>query len=70
MPAPDVSEAAGSLDRDVERRVVTKQIGEVKNFLQHIRDIPERTWREEREAKWEMAIRRWIALLETCWDSS
>ena len=65
MPAPDVSEAAGSLDRDVGRRVVTKQIGEVKNFLQHIRDIPERTWREEREAKWEMAIRRWIALLET-----
>ena len=65
MPAPDISGAAGSSDGDVERRVVTKQIGEVKNFLQHVRDVPEKTWKEEREAKWEVAIRRWIALLET-----
>ena len=53
------------LTTDVERRVASNQTVEVKNFLQHIKDVPERTWREEREAQWEVAIRRWIALMET-----
>ena len=65
MPVPDVSIAAETVDGDVERRVASKQTVEVKNCLQHIRDIPERTWREEREAQWEVAIRRLIALIET-----
>ena len=48
----------------VESRVITNQVTEVKSFLQHIRDVPIRTWREEREATWEVAVRRWVALLD------
>ena len=57
-----------ALDDTVEQRVIAKQTVEVKNFLQHIRDVPEKTWREEREAVWETAIRRWILLLEQ-WEA-
>ena len=52
----------------VDKRVMTKQTLTVKGFLQHIKDVPERTWREEREATWEIAIRRWILLLEQ-WET-
>ena len=69
MPVPDASTAIECTEVEVERRIATKQTVEVKNFLQHIRDIPERTWREEREAQWEVAIRRWVALIET-WEAS
>ena len=48
----------------VEDRVITSQVVEVKSFLQHIRDVPIKTWREEREATWEVAVRRWVALLD------
>ena len=68
MPMPDVTTSSSSVAADVERRVASNQTVEVKNFLQHIRDVPERTWREEREAQWEVAIRRWIALMET-WNA-
>ena len=68
MPVPDVAISSSSTAIDVERRVAANQTVEVKNFLQHIKDVPERTWREEREAQWEVAIRRWIALMET-WDA-
>ena len=57
-----------ALEDTVEQRVIAKQTVEVKNFLQHIRDVPEKTWREEREAVWETAIRRWILLLEQ-WEA-
>ena len=63
---PVIQEA---LDDTVDQRVIAKQTVEVKNFLQHIRDVPEKTWREEREAIWETAIRRWILLLEQ-WEVS
>ena len=69
MPVPDASTTIECTEVEVERRIATKQTVEVKNFLQHIRDIPERTWREEREAQWEVAIRRWVALIET-WEAS
>ena len=52
----------------VDKPVVTKQTLPVTGFLQHIKDVPERTWREEREATWEIAIRRWILLLEQ-WET-
>ena len=48
----------------VEKRVMARQTLEVSGFLQYIKDVPERTWREEREATWETAIRRWILLIE------
>jgi hypothetical protein len=69
-PAPFHAEPVihDALDDTVEQRVIAKQTVEVKNFLQHIRDVPEKTWREEREAVWETAIRRWILLLEQ-WEA-
>ena len=70
MPVPDVSTSVGSSDFEVERREAVRQTVVVKNFLQHIRDVPERTWREEREAQWEIAIRRWVALVETWNDTN
>ena len=68
MPVPDVTTSCSSVTTDVERRVASNQTVEVKNFLQHIKNVPERTWREEREAQWEVAIRGWIALMET-WNA-
>ena len=32
--------------------------------LQHVRDVSERSWQEERDALWETGIRRWVALLD------
>ena len=62
---PSSSSAAVS---EVDRRVMTAQTVEIKNFLQHIRDVPIRTWQEEREAVWETAVRRWVVLLDQ-WDA-
>ena len=53
---------------EVDRRVMSAQTVEIKNFLQHIRDVPIRTWQEEREAVWETAVRRWVVLLDQ-WDA-
>ena len=36
---------------------MAKQTVEVKNLLQYIKDVPEKTWREEREAR-ETSIHR------------
>ena len=52
----------------VDKRVMARQTLEVSGFLQYIKDVPERTWREEREATWETAIRRWILLIEQ-WEA-
>ena len=52
----------------VDKRVMARQTLEVSGFLQYIKDVPERTWHEEREATWEMAIRRWILLIEQ-WEA-
>ena len=68
VPAPVVSETAASSSQEVDRRVASKPFKEVTNFLQHVRDVSERTWKEEREAVWETSIRRWVALLEN-WDA-
>ena len=64
LPAPVVSEQFNSHAEEVERRVVHKPFKEVKGFLQHVRDVPERSWKEEREALWETAIRRWVATMD------
>ena len=69
LPMPLVESGATSSSAAVDRRVTAKTFPTVKNFLQNIRDVPERTWREEREAVWETAIRRWVSLLES-WDDS
>ena len=62
---PASSSAAVS---EVDRRAMSAQTVEIKNFLQHIRDVPIRTWQEEREAVWETAVRRWVVLLDQ-WDA-
>ena len=69
-PAPFHAEPLqpGVKDTEVDNRVMAKQTVEIKIFLQHIRDVPIRTWKEEREAIWETAIRRWVILLDQ-WDA-
>ena len=49
----------------VEQRTVSKPRFGGPDFLQHVRDVPERTWQEEREALWETAIRRWVSLIDS-----
>lgn len=48
----------------VARRAFPNPFQEVKGFLQHVRDVPERSGREEREAVWETPVRRWVALTD------
>ena len=64
LPAPIWQDSNSAPSAEVDRRVFPKPFQEVKGFLQHVRDIPERSWREEREAIWETAVRRWVALTD------
>ena len=65
LPAPVVQEPGSASSVEVERRVFPKPFQEVRGFLQHVRDIPERSWQGEREAMWETSVRRWVALTDT-----
>eukprot|EP00435_Cladocopium_sp_Y103_P010168 s4526_g2.t1 len=65
VPVPPVEVSTASTEVEVDRRVATKSFPKIDSFLQHIRDVPEKSWQEEREAQWEIAIRRWVALLDT-----
>ena len=69
-PMPFHAEALQPENKEdqVDKRVLARQTLEVGGFLQYIKDVPERTWREEREATWETAIRRWILLIEQ-WEA-
>ena len=49
---------------EVDRRVAAKPFPLIKSFLKHVKDVPECSWQEEREACWETGIRRWVALLD------
>lgn len=60
--------AASSGDTEIERRVVSKTFQPVPDFMKLIRDVPEKSWQEERDALWETAIRRWVALIDT-WNA-
>ena len=37
-------------------------------FQQVVKDVPVMTWKEEREAIWQRAIRRWLSMIET-WNT-
>ena len=65
LPAPVIQDSGSASSREVERRVFPRPFQEMKGFLQHVRDIPERSWQEEREAMWETSVRRWVALTDT-----
>ena len=65
LPAPVIQDSGSTSSSEVERRVFPRPFQEVKSFLQHVRDIPERSWQEEREAMWETSVRRWVALTDT-----
>ena len=67
MPYPMVDAKDSVAEVEVERRVASKPFPAVKSFLKHIKDVSEKSWQEERDAIWEMAIRRWVALLSS-WD--
>ena len=63
--AVPVLQATDSTDTtEVDRRVAAKPFPLIKSFLKHVKDVPERSWQEEREACWETGIRRWVALLD------
>ena len=64
MSTPAVTVAEASDSAEVDRRVSTKTFPLITSFLQHIKDVPERSWQEERESLWETGIRRWVALVE------
>ena len=57
---------ATSSNAEVERRVVARTFPGIQGFLKNIRDVPERSWQEERDALWEIAVRRWVAVLDEC----
>ena len=65
-PMPFHAEALQPENKEdpVDKRVLARQTLEVGGFLQYVKDVPERTWREEREEIWETAIRRWILFIE------
>ena len=65
MPYPEISVSASSDSSEVDRRVSAKSYPVGKNFLKNIKDITEKSWQEEREALWETAIRRWVALIDS-----
>ena len=65
MPYPMVDATASAAEVEVERRVASKPFPAVKSFLKNIKDISEKSWQEERDALWEMAIRRWVAMLDS-----
>jgi hypothetical protein len=66
MPFHYEGGSASSTEAEVERRVAAKTFPVMRSFLKNIRDVPEKSWQEERDALWETAIRRWVALLDTC----
>ena len=68
MSTPAVAVSNASDGAEIDRRVSAKTYPLITSFLQHIKDVPERSWQEEREALWETSIRRWIALVDQ-WHS-
>ena len=70
-PMPFYHDAAtgSSEDAEVDRRVMSKTFQPIPDFMKLIKDIPERSWQEERDALWETSIRRWVALIDT-WTAS
>lgn len=47
-----------AVEEVVEERKVSRPSFDGPEFLKHVKDIPEKTWMEERDAQWETAIRR------------
>eukprot|EP00435_Cladocopium_sp_Y103_P064628 s379_g26.t1 len=68
MPVPHVELGSTATSSEVDRRVVSKTFPTLTSFLKNIRDVPEKSWQEEPEAKWEVAIRRWVALIDS-WNA-
>lgn len=55
----------------VEQRIAKRiAVTEGPAFLRVVRDTTEQSWQEEREAKWEISIRRWVALIDSWNDTS
>ena len=65
MPFHFESSTPAATTSEIDRRVSTKVFKDVPSFLKLIKDIPERSWQEEREAMWETSVRRWVALIDT-----
>ena len=60
---------ANPADRaEIDRRVSAKSFPLITSFLQYIKDVPERSWQEERDALWETSVRRWVVLVDQWHD--
>jgi hypothetical protein len=66
LPFHYEGKATSTPESEVERRVVYKTYPGLQSFIKHIKDVPEKSWQEERDALWEIAIRRWVAVLDAC----
>ena len=64
MSTPAVTVGKSTEGAEIDRRVSAKTFPLITSILQHIKDVPERSWQEERDALWETGIRRWVALLD------
>ena len=68
-PPPMVSDP--DMEGVIEERISKRAAPSTgPDFLRVVRDTPEQTWQEERDAKWETAIRRWVSLIDSWNDSS
>ena len=65
LPAPVIQESASASSREVERRVFPRPGQEVKCLMQRVRDIPGRSWQEERGAVLQTSVRSWVMLTDT-----
>ncbi len=57
-----------SLDHEelVEHRIAKKiSVATGPSYLHCVADSVELSWKEEREAKWEVAVRRWVSLIDS-----
>ena len=68
MPFHFESSTPFAATSEIDRRVSSRVYKDVPSFLKLIKDIPEKSWQEEREALWETSVRRWVALIDT-WKS-
>ena len=49
----------------VERK--PKALKQVTTFMDHVRDVPVMSWKDQRDAEWQVAVFRWHAMLSV-WD--
>ena len=69
-PCPPLMASDPDTDDVIEQRISKRVASSTgPEFLRVVKDTPEQTWQEERDAKWETSIRRWVSLIDS-WNGS